>query len=72
MEDPQRFPRETDPEESGISEDSEQGGGQGEIGGQGGEGHEEAADIGVDGEHGQTQVEAPDEDASKAAPDDRA
>jgi hypothetical protein len=65
-EDPQRsFPRETDPESTGISEESGQGGGTGELGGQGGEG--EGAEnlsppIGEEGEPGQTQQPAPDDE----------
>jgi hypothetical protein len=48
----------------GMSEDEPAGG----IGGQGGEGTEQAEttpDIGVEGEHGQTQVPAPEDDAQK-------
>jgi hypothetical protein len=71
MEEPdQTFERETDPDETGISENSPQGGGKGEIGGQGGEGDVEAADIEEEGEHGQTSVDAPEDDAGEAAPDD--
>lgn len=73
MESPEINPRETDPDESGISEDSEQGGGSKGtgLGGQGGEGHEEASDISVEGEHGQTQVDAPDDDANKSESEDQ-
>ena len=71
MEQPERNPKETDPEETGISEHSDQGGGGDTgLGGQGGEGHDEAADISVEGEHGQTQVDAPDDDANKSADGD--
>jgi hypothetical protein len=55
-------------EEGGIGEDTRQGGGQSAIGGQGGEGEGAAnlaPEIDEEGEPGQTQVDAPDDDASK-------
>jgi hypothetical protein len=55
-------------ESRGISEDEPAGG----IGGQGGEGREQAEttpDIGVEGEHGQTTVPAPGDDAEEQADD---
>jgi hypothetical protein len=66
-ENPERNPRdeETDPDAVGISEDSPQGGGTGGIGGQGGEGEGAerlSPEIGEDGEPGQTQHPAPDDD----------
>jgi hypothetical protein len=51
-------------EGTGVSDDEPHGG----IGGQGGEGEGAAAGtppIGEDGEHGQTQTPAPEEDAQK-------
>jgi hypothetical protein len=67
FEDPERYPREdeTDPESTGMAEDSPQGGGKGGIGGQGGEGtgaQEASPPIGEEGEPGRTQQPAPDED----------
>jgi hypothetical protein len=72
FEDPERYPREeeTDPEATGISEESPQGGGKGGIGGQGGEG--EGAEnlsppIGEEGEPGRTEHSAPEEDVGVPA-----
>jgi hypothetical protein len=67
FEDPERWPRdeETDPESTGIAEDSPQGGGTGGIGGQGGEGEGAenlSPEIGEEGEPGVTQRPAPEED----------
>ena len=67
FEDPERFPREdeTDPEATGMAEDSPQGGGKGGIGGQGAEGTGAQAaspPIGEEGEPGSTEYPAPDED----------
>jgi hypothetical protein len=50
-------------EESGVSDDAPQGG----VGGQGGEGEGAenlSPEIGEDGEPGQTQTDAPDDDAN--------
>jgi hypothetical protein len=52
--------------DSGIGEDTSQGGGSGPLHGQGGEGREKekaTPPIGEDGEAGQTQHDAPDDDA---------
>jgi hypothetical protein len=57
--------REDEETGSGVSEDSPSGG----VGGQGGEGADQAATtpaISVEGEHGQTQVPAPDDDKGGA------
>jgi hypothetical protein len=68
-EDPQRsFPRETEEESSGISEDSAQGGGTGQLGGQGGEGEGAESlspEIGEEGDLGKTQEDAPAEDVGE-------
>ena len=66
FEEPERRPREeeTDPEGTGIAEDSPQGGGTGEIGGQGGEGGGAggaAPPISEEGEPGRTEHDASDE-----------
>ena len=57
--------REDEETGSGVSEDSPAGG----IGGQGGQGAEQARttpEISEEGEHGQTQVPAPDDDVGGA------
>ena len=75
FEDPERWPREeeTDPESTGIAEDSPQGGGTGGIGGQGGEGEGAenlSPEIGEEGDPGVTQRDAPEDDVG--APGDEA
>lgn len=71
-ENPERWPREeTDPESTGISEDSPQGGGTGGIGGQGGEGEGAqnlSPEIGEEGDPGRTEHPAPEGD--EGTPDD--
>ena len=54
-------------EGQGIGEDTPQGGGQGEIGGQGGEGggaQDLSPEIGDEGEAGQTETNATEDDAN--------
>ena len=61
-----REPDESDEESSGIGEDTAQGGGKGELGGQGGEGSGAAAGtdrIEQEGQSDQTSHDAPDDDA---------
>jgi hypothetical protein len=74
LEDPERYPREeeTDPEGTGIAEDTPQGGGKGGTGGQGGEGtgaQDLSPPIGEEGEPGRTQHPAPDEDVGVSGDD---
>jgi hypothetical protein len=74
LEDPERYPREeeTDPEGTGIAEDTPQGGGKGGISGQGGEGtgaQDLSPPIAEEGEPERTQYPAPDEDVEVSGDD---
>ena len=75
LEEPESYPREeeTDPEGTGIAEDTPQGGGKGAIGGQGGEGtgaQDVSPPIGEEGEPGRTQYAAPEEDVEVSGEDE--